>query len=262
MFRIRTSALVIGAAALMWGCGGEGGSDEADVRDLSLAPAESVAALNDAPQSAPDAAQTAPTTAPARQNAAPSTAAPAPSRTPAPAPKSLPAGTVLSLAATDSLSNRTNAAGDPVYATSSADAVDAQGRVVIPAGARFEGVITAIKQADNPGDAGTLAVAFNRVTFGGKSYAIDAMSDSVATERRGRGVTGGDAAKVGVGAAAGAVLGGLITKDTKGAIVGGAVGAAAGAGVAGATKDADIVLPAGALVRVVLSTSMVLTPIN
>jgi len=263
MFRIRTSALAIGAAALLWGCGGEGGSDEAEVRDLSLAPAESVAALNDAPQSAPSTAQTAPPTSPARQNAAPSTAAPTQTRTPpAPATKSLPAGTVLSLASTDSISNKTNAAGDPVSATSSADVLDAQGRVVIPAGARFEGVITAIKQADNPGDPGTMAIAFQRVTFGGKTYAIDAVSDSLATQRQGRGVTGGDAAKVGVGAAAGAVLGGLITKDTKGAIVGGAVGAAAGAGVAGATKDADILLPAGALVRIVLSAPMVLTPVS
>jgi hypothetical protein len=225
MSRIRTSALAIGAAALLWGCGGESGSDDTEVRDLSLAPAESIAALDDAPQSAPAPQQ-------GGQQAA------------------------------DSISTRTHAAGDAVYATASADIVDGQGRVVIPAGARFEGVIAAILEAKNPGDPGTISLAFNRVAFGGKSYSVDATSDSVATERQGRGVTGGDAAKVGVGAAAGAVLGGLITKDTKGAIVGGVVGAAAGAGVAGATKDADVLLPAGGTIRIVLGSPMVLTPIS
>lgn len=259
MSRIQTAALAIGAAALLWGCGGESGSDDAEVRDLSLAPAESIAALNDAPQSTP-----APQPA-GRQTAAPSTAAPSTTRTPppaAPAPRSLAAGTVLTLVASDSISNRTHAPGDPVSATSSADVVDAQGRVVIPAGAHFEGVIAAIQEAKNPGDRGTMSLAFTRVTFGGKTFAIDATSDSLATERQGRGVTGGDAAKVGVGAAAGAVLGGILTKDTKGAIVGGVVGAAAGAGVAGATKDADVLLPAGGLVRIVLSAPMVLQPIS
>ena len=261
MSRIRTSALAIGAAVLLWGCGGEGSTDDTEVRDLSLAPAESIAALNDAPQSTPAPQQGG------RQPAAPSTAAPprAPTRTPPPAPpapRSLSAGTVLTLTASDSISNKTHAAGDPVSATSSSDIVDAQGRVVIPAGARFEGVVAAIQEAKNPGDRGIMSLAFNRVTFGGKTYAIDATSDSLATERQGRGVTGGDAAKVGVGAAAGAVLGGLITKDTKGAIVGGVVGAAAGAGVAGATKDADILLPAGGLIRIVLGSEMVLNPIS
>ncbi|KPJ98527.1 MAG: hypothetical protein AMS20_16350 [Gemmatimonas sp. SG8_28] len=261
MSRIRTSALAIGAAALLWGCGGESGSDDTEVRDLSLAPAESIAALDDAPQSAPAPQQGG------QQTAAPSTAAPprTPPRTspPAPpAPMSLAAGTVVTLTASDSISTRTHAAGDVVYATASADIVDGQGRVVIPAGARFEGVIAAILEAKNPGDPGTISLAFNRVAFGGKSYSVDATSDSVATERQGRGVTGGDAAKVGVGAAAGAVLGGLITKDTKGAIVGGVVGAAAGAGVAGATKDADVLLPAGGTIRIVLGSPMVLTPIS
>lgn len=261
MSRIRTSALAIAAAALLGGCGGEGGADDAEVRDLSLAPAESIAALDDAPQSAPAPQQGS------RQPAAPSTTAPTrtPPRTPPsaqPAPMSLSAGTVLTLVASDSISNKTHAAGDPVYATASADVVDAQGRVVIPAGARFEGVIAAIQEAKNPGDPGIMSLAFNRVSFGGRTYSVDATSDSVATERQGRGVTGGDAAKVGVGAAAGAVLGGLITKDTKGAIVGGVVGAAAGAGVAGATKDADVLLPAGGRIRIVLGSDMTLTPIS
>jgi hypothetical protein len=255
--------VVLGATVGLAGCGGEDVSDDSEMRDLSLAPAESIAALDDAPVSQPEEQAGRQTTPPPPAAPPPATTRPpAPRPEPTPAPQSLPAGTVFSLTAQDSISNVTNVVGDPVRAVSAQDVLDAGGTVVIPAGAEFVGVITSIKEAENPGDAGTLAIAFNQVSFGGKTYAIDAMSDSLATERRGRGVTGGDAAKVGVGAAAGAVLGGLITKDTKGAIVGGVVGAAAGAGVAGATKDADILLPAGALVRIVLNAPMVLEPVG
>jgi hypothetical protein len=261
MSRTWILSLFLCATVVLVGCGGEEVSDDSEMRDLSLAPAESIAALDDQPLSQPEEQPGRQETSPP-PTTPPPTPPPAPRQQPQPASQSLPAGTVFSLTAQDSISNRTNVVGDPVRAVSAADITDASGTVVIPAGAEFGGVITAIQEAENPGDAGTLAIAFNQVHFGGKTYAIDAMSDSLATERQGRGVTGGDAAKVGVGAAAGAVLGGLITKDTKGAIVGGVVGAAAGAGVAGATKDADILLPAGALVRIVLNSPMVLEPVS
>jgi hypothetical protein len=44
----------------------------------------------------------------------------------------------------------------------------------------------------------------------------------------------------------------VIGGDATGTVVGGVIGAATGAGVAAITKDSDIVLPAGALVRIVL----------
>jgi hypothetical protein len=261
MSRLWISALAFGVAITVAGCGGENVSDDAEMRDLSLAPAESIAALDDQPQSEQQPEAGRQTTTPSLTPSTPP-APPRPQPQPQPAPKSLPAGTVVTLTSSDSISNQTHVAGDPVRAVSAQAITDADGKVVIPAGAQFDGVITEIKHAANPGDAGTMALAFNRVTFDGKTYALDAMSDSLATERQGRGVTGGDAAKVGVGAAAGAILGGIISKDTKGAIVGGVVGAAAGAGVAGATKDADILLPAGASIRIVLANPMVLEPVS
>ena len=70
--------------------------------------------------------------------------------------------------------------------------------------------------------------------------------DSLETVHKGRGVTSGDAAKVGAGAVAGAVLGRVLGGNRKGTIIGGIVGGAAGAAAANATKDSDIILPAGA----------------
>lgn len=256
---LRSPMVVLLGAVALWGCGGgEGDTASADstMRDLSLAPAESVAALNDRPQAATTQSQRS--TTPSRpQAAAPSRPT---TRTP-PAPLALAAGTELELTATDTITSRRNKAGDVVYATSAEAIRDSRGRVVVPAGAVFTGEIVEIKPAGSPGGQGTLRLAFNRVSFGGNTYAAAAESDSLGTETQGRGVTGGDAAKVGVGAAAGAVAGRIIGKNTKGAVIGGVVGAAAGAGVAAATKDQDIVLPAGGLIRLRLSQELVLRPV-
>ena len=244
--------MMLGCGLLVWSCAGEAGDDEA--RDLSLPPAESLAVLNDSPVPAPPPV--------AQQAGAPQRAAPQRPAAPAPAPQVLAEGTVVELLANDTISSRTHVAGDTVWATSAADVMDAQGRVAIPAGARFEGVIQEIREAGSIGAQGTLNVAFTRVLFGGRAYTLDGRTDSLATETQGRGITGGDAAKVGVGAAAGAVVGGLLGKDAKGAIVGGIVGAAAGVGVAAATKDRDVVLPAGSRVRLVLAAPLVLEVIS
>jgi len=68
-------------------------------------------------------------------------------------------------------------------------------------------------------------------------------------------VTGGDVAKAGGGAAAGAVVGGLLGK-AKGAVLGGIIGAGAGTVVAVETADRDVVIPAGGLIRFVLSEEL------
>jgi hypothetical protein len=241
MFRRHVIPLMLGCTLVVLGCG-DAGDEEA--RDLSLPPADSLASLDDSPQdeSAPEKAVP---DQPVR-------------RPPPPAPHMLPEGTVIELVAVDTISNVTHVAGDTVWATTATDVIDDKGDVAIPSGARFEGVIEEIEEAESIGGQGKLSVAFTRVLFGGDEYTLDGASDSVATETEGRGVTAGDAAKVGAGAAAGAVLGGLISKDSKGAIVGGIVGAAAGVGVAAATKDRDVVLPAGGLVRLVLASPLVI----
>ena len=67
-----------------------------------------------------------------------------------------------------------------------------------------------------------------------------------------RGIGTSEAAKVGVGAAAGAILGKVVGGGT-GAAVGGVV-AGAGAAVAVESADRDVVVPVGATIRLVLRT--------
>ncbi len=253
-------SLTLGLAAAFWACGGGEAAKETPEqgRDLSLAPAESVATLSDRPAAQP--ATQPPATQPAQPRPSPRTQPPAPRPTP-PAPLMLGEGTSIDLMASDSLNSRKNKKGDAVMATSASVIKDARSRDVIPAGAVFLGTISDIAPAEHPGGQGRMALTFNRVQFGGKTYSVQAASDTLGTVMKGRGVTAGDAAKVGAGAVVGAVAGRLIGGNKTGTAVGAAAGAAAGAGVAAATRDIDIILPAGALVRIVLTAPFTLEEI-
>lgn len=170
-------------------------------------------------------------------------------------------GTSVELFASDSINSRRNKKGEAVMATSASAVNDAQGRTVIPAGAVFMGTLSDIAPAEKPGGQGRMVITFNRVQFGGKSYAVQAAVDTMGTVMKGRGVTAGDAAKVGAGAVVGGIAGRLIGGNKTGTAVGAAAGAAAGAGVAAATRDIDIILPAGAMIRIVLTAPFTLEEI-
>jgi hypothetical protein len=234
-------------------------STDSTARNLTLAPAESTAQMRDVPEQR--------TNPPATPPSAPRTQPPAsrPRTNPPPAPPAAPAMTRLSsgarfdIAATDTISSRTAKTGDRFTARVVEDVKNAQGQVVIPAGSTVNGTITDVKPAPNPRTPGTLTLSVASVTVRGNTYPIDAAVDSVETTHRGRGVTTGDAAKVGAGAVAGAVLGRVIGGNRKGTIIGGVVGGIAGAGVANQTKDSDIVLPAGAHIIIRLTKELAVT---
>jgi uncharacterized membrane protein len=97
------------------------------------------------------------------------------------------------------------------------------------------------------------------IALNGRLATLKAETRTVPRELRGRGVTGEDAAKVGGGAAAGAVIGGVVGK-TKGAVIGGVAGAAAGAVIATQTKTRDVVVKAKTPVVFVLTAPLVVAP--
>ena len=175
------------------------------------------------------------------------------------ASRTLEAFRQFSIATTATISSRTAKPGDAFTATIIGDVQDAAGRIAIPAGSLVSGTITDVKSAPNPSSPGRLTLAVNSVAVNGRSYPINASSDSLATERHGRPISGGDAVKVGAGAAAGAIVGQIITKNSKGTIIGAVVGAAAGGAYAAATKDGDISLPAGTHILVTLTQRLNIT---
>ncbi|GBD31260.1 hypothetical protein HRbin33_00208 [bacterium HR33] len=258
--RLTLSALA--GVALLAACGGErnqaSGGEE---RDLSLAPAESIAPMGDIPAAQPQRPEPPRAQQPAVPRTTGQTAPPQrqPEAAPRtqPAPLSLAEGTVIELWAADTLTSRHNKKGDEVRAVLPAALKDSRGREVIPEGAIFIGTITDIAPAESPGGEGRIVLAFDRVEFGGRTYPVSARVEDLGTYMKGRGITAGDAAKVGAGAVVGGVAGRIIGRNTKGAVIGAAAGAAAGAGIAAATRDIDIILPAGALVKLVLTAPFV-----
>lgn len=248
----RMTALLL-CLALAGACtrgGGENASNasaDSTARNLTLAPADSSAAMRDMPATPPPAPRSAaPVSRPPAKPAAP--AAPA-----APATFTLAAGAHFDMAAADTITSRTAKPGDPFTARVVEDVRNAAGRVVIPAGSQVNGTISDVKPAPNPNTPGTLTLAISSVTIRGTNYPLEASIDSLETVHKGRGVTTGDAAKVGAGAVAGAILGRVIGGNKKGTIIGGVVGGAVGAGVAVTSKDSDIVLPAGAHIIVTVT---------
>ncbi len=252
MIMRQTTALLLSVALLGACAKGENAnkaSADSTARNLTLAPADSSAALHDVPANPPAAAPvTPPVTAPVSR---PAVTRPKPP--PAPATATLPAGSHFDMAAADTITSRTAKVGDPFTARVVEDVRNAAGKVVIPAGSQVSGTISDVKPAPNPRTPGTLTLAVSSVTIRGTNYPLDATIDSLETIHKGRGVTTGDAAKVGGGAVAGAILGRVLGGNKRGTIIGGVVGGAVGAGVAATSKDSDIVLPAGAHIIVTVT---------
>jgi len=234
-------------------------------RDLELAPVAADQPLNDAPKASP--APSAPETPvprpkekaqpPVRHSPRP-TPTVAPASTPPGAELTLPIGTAIQATLQDSISSRRNKVGDIVEARVARDITDPAGRVVIPAGARVPLTIAELAPAKGKGAAdGKLAFQATSVTVNGQTYSLTAQVQPVHHELRGRGISAGEAEKVGAGTAIGAIAGRIIGGNATGAVVGGVVGAAGGTAVAVETASRDVVVGAGTTVDLTLTTPLV-----
>jgi hypothetical protein len=151
----------------------------------------------------------------------------------------IPAGTTLPLTLTNAVGSDTSAPEDPVTAElTSAIVID--GRDVLPVGTRLSGVVTEVDDSGRVKGRAMIAFRFNSVRTGNEQYDVQtAPLSHLAAATKGE-----DAAKIGIGAGAGAVIGGILGGGdgaAKGAIVGGG----AGTGVVLATKGRDVRLGPG-----------------
>lgn len=154
-------------------------------------------------------------------------------------------GTTFAVTLNETLSTETNRVGDMFTSTLQAPIRSADGEVVVPAGAVIRGRLTQVEKSGNVGETGVIALAFESVSFDGRSFPLDGTVVKANPQRKSRQSTKSTAGKAAVGAAAGAVLGRVIGKNTKGTIAGAVIGAAAGTAIAMGTADVDVVLPAG-----------------
>ena len=170
---------------------------------------------------------------------------PAPPPAPRVATATVPTGTHMSLTLNQTLSTETNRVGDSFTATLNEPVRDGSGNVLIPAGATVRGRLTEVNKSGRVGETGILKLAFEAVSFGGRSYPMDGTVVRANPQRSNRTSTSTQVGKVAAGAAAGAILGRVLGKDTKSTLKGAVIGAAAGTAIAMGTADVDVVLPAG-----------------
>jgi hypothetical protein len=140
------------------------------------------------------------------------------------AARTLPIGTEIHAALDDSITSRRDTVGQIVNGHVMENVTGAGGRTLIAAGTPVQFSISRIRPSYSKSSQGRLALEAKGVTFNGQVQPVQATIQPVPRELRGRGVTGSDAAKVGGGAAAGAVLGGVVGGSTKGAVIGGVAG--------------------------------------
>ncbi|HUF69925.1 MAG TPA: hypothetical protein VMM79_14870 [Longimicrobiales bacterium] len=157
----------------------------------------------------------------------------------------VPVGTTLQLSLNEMLSTRSNEEGDAFTATLTSHILDADGTVLIPAGATLRGRVTGVQKSGRVGETAVLSLAFEAVSFGDESYPLEASVVSANPERVSRESTAEQVGKVAVGTAAGAILGQVIGRDTRSTIVGAVAGAVAGTAIAMGTADVDAVLKKG-----------------
>jgi hypothetical protein len=152
----------------------------------------------------------------------------------------IPSGTTLPLSLTSSMGSDTSAVEDPVTATLTR-AVSIDGREALPAGTKLTGNVTQVDDSGRVKGRAMIAFRFTSLQTDGERYDVQTAAlthVAPATKRE-------DATKIGIGAGAGAVIGGLLGGGD-GAAKGAAIGGGAGTGVVLATKGKEMRLAPGA----------------
>jgi hypothetical protein len=181
----------------------------------------------------------------------------------------VPAGTQVPLLLKQAISTKNAKPGDAVYAET-AFPITLNDRVVIPAGTYVQGRVTDVKRAGRVKGRAELLMHFTTLVYPSGYTALlpGAVENMPGAERQAvKGEEGtirqeGDKMKdittIGKTAAAGAGIGGVASQSGKGAAIGGLAGAAAGLGYALLTRGADVMLPVGTSVQMVLQRPLVL----
>jgi len=159
----------------------------------------------------------------------------------------IPSGTEVDVRLQQSLSSR-SAQPEATFEAMTVVDLRRDERVLIPAGSVVRGVVRAVNKAGRLDRKGTLDLAFDQVTVGGRTYPMRAtVTKAIESE----GIRG-DVPKIGVGAGIGAIIGGILG-GFKGALAGIAIG---GGGVIAATEGQDVELPSGTVLRIRLDTGL------
>jgi hypothetical protein len=161
----------------------------------------------------------------------------------------IPAGTPLRLTLESAVSSETSKVEDAVDAKL-ADSVTVDGVVVLPAGTSVRGNVSSVESAGKVKGRASLGLLFSSLTAHSERYPISARwaAEAESTKKK-------DAAKIGIGAGAGAIIGGIIGGG-KGAAAGAAVGGGAGTAMVLTSEGKPIALGNGAEITVKLANAV------
>jgi type IV secretion system protein VirB10 len=181
----------------------------------------------------------------------------------------VPTGTQIPLVLKQAISTKNAKPGDAVYAET-AFPITLNDKVVIPAGTYVQGRVTDVKRAGRVKGRAELLMHFTTLVYPSGYTALlpGAVENMPGAERQSvQGEEGkikqeGDKMKdlgtIAKTAGAGAGIGAVASQSAKGAGIGGLAGAAAGLGYALLTRGADVMLPVGTSVQMVLQRPLVL----
>jgi hypothetical protein len=167
---------------------------------------------------------------------------------------SIPAGAEISLSSNQRICTNTNRVGQRFSATVSNSVTGSNG-AVIPAGATATVEITELNRSENANDEIRMGFRVVSVTFGGRTYPIEATTTYANVDRVRNQPKSKDVQKVVGGAAVGAIIGQVLGKDTKSTVIGAATGAAAGTAAAAATANYEGCVPSGGRLTIRLDSS-------
>ena len=199
------------------------------------------AAPTPAPATASTASSSTASSATSTSTSAPVTATSTRSTTTTASGVEVPVGTEIDVRLQNTLNSGTAQVEDRFEGTTLTD-VSVDGRVAIPAGSIFRGVVTAVEPGTRTNRTSKLTVSFDQVTISGRSYPIRGTVTQAIEGEGIRGEAGRTAAGAGVGAIIGGILGGF-----KGALAGILIG---GGGTIAATEGKEVELPQGSVLRV------------
>ena len=248
MLKLMSGILTI--ALLATGCSGRTGPE----LSAAAAPQQQIATTSEAASRAVATTAPRPTAAQARTGPArvePRAAAPA-RRPEAPLYRefTLPVGTTLPLELRSSIGSDVSEVEDTVRATLR-KAVTVEGQEVLPAGTEVAGYVTEAERAGRVKGRARVAFHFTSLRHDGERMSLRTepiVQEAEATKSE-------DAAKIGIGAGAGALIGAVVGGKS-GAAKGAVVGGAAGTGVVVATRGKEVRLEPGTDIPVRLAAPL------
>jgi hypothetical protein len=162
----------------------------------------------------------------------------------------IPSGKVLTVRLADEVGSKVSQPGQS-FGGSLAKPVEVNGEVVLPAGARVEGVVVDAKPLGRFAGGALLQLKLESIHANGEQLPVQTATFTQTLKGKGK-RTG---AMVGGGAGLGALIGGL-AGGGKGAAIGAAAGAGAGTAGTAFTGNKEIVLPAESAVAFTLSAPL------